>query len=222
MVERLDALEQWLLEAQRRGYLGPGPVDALVAHSLGFADVIEALVPTAPAGVLDLGSGGGVPGLILAARWSEAKVTLVEGSVRRAAFLTEAGEDLGWISEGRVRVIARRAEEVGRDPGWRERFEVVVARSFGPPAVTAECAAPLLQVEGWLVVSEPPAAPAGGLAAALLSEDRWPTVGVAQVGLSPVELRRGRGSGFQVLRKVSPTPDRYPRRVGIPTKRPLY
>jgi 16S rRNA (guanine527-N7)-methyltransferase len=215
MVDQLDAARRWLVEARRRGFLGPGPIEPLVLHSLGFAGVVEKLVEAVPSAVLDLGAGGGIPGLVLAARWPEARMGLVEGSVRRAAFLAEAVEELGWAGEERVRVVTSRAEDLGRDPAWRERASVVVARLFGAPAVTAECAAPLLQVEGWLVVSEPPESGPG-------SGERWPAADLARLGLRPVEVLRERGFGYQVLRKVEPTPDRYPRRVGIPAKRPLY
>jgi 16S rRNA (guanine527-N7)-methyltransferase len=121
---------------------------------------------------------------------------------------------MGWDGSGRVRVVTRRAEELGRDSTWRERSGLVVARSFGPPAVTAECGAPLLRVGGWLIVSEPPAPEAPSA--------RWPEAALTQLGLQPWGGFRARWFGYQALRKVEVTEPRYPRRVGVPAKRPLY
>ncbi len=91
---------------------------------------------------------------------------------------------------------------------------MVTARSFGPPAVTVECGAPLLRVGGLLVVSEPPGTD---------EHPEWPAEGLDLVGLAPTsQTRFDDRFGYQVLVKTGATPDRYPRRVGIPTKRPLF
>lgn len=166
-------------------------------------------MPAPPARALDLGSGGGVPGLVLARVWPDSTWVLLDAHTRRTAFLTEAVEQLGLT--GRVVVHNGRAEEAGRSPELRASFDLVTARGFGPPAVTAECAAPLLRVGGLLVCSEPPGAP----------DDRWPGEPLAQVGLrtdgvlvDPVAIRR--------LVAVDECPSRFPRRVGVPGKRPLF
>jgi len=121
--------------------------------------------------LLDLGSGGGVPGLPLAVLLPEAQVVLLDASVRRTDFLERTVGRLDLA--GRAAVVTGRAEIVGHSPAWRGTFDAVVARSFGTPPVTAECAAPFLRVGGQLVVSEPP------------GEDalRWPAAGLAQLGL---------------------------------------
>jgi 16S rRNA (guanine527-N7)-methyltransferase len=163
-----------------------------------------------PARAADLGSGGGVPALVLALRFSEMKWVLIEAAARRAAFLREAVERLGL--DGRAVVVEDRAEAAGRQPQYRGSFDVVTARSFGPPAVVAECAAPLLRIGGRVVVSEPP----GGAPA------RWPTEGLVLLGLAPAASVESAGATYQVLRQVEACPDRWPRRVGIPAKRPLF
>lgn len=165
-----------------------------------------------PGRAVDLGSGGGVPGLVLALVWPTTALVLVEGGARRAGFLEQMARRLGV--DDRVRVDGRRAEEVGRDPAMRGGADVVVARSFAPPAVTAECAAPLLSVGGRLVVSEPPEAEQAG-------SRRWPGSGLAELGMGSPRIVRV-GFGYLVAEQVSPCPDRYPRRVGIPAKRPLF
>ena len=164
----------------------------------------------AAARAADLGSGGGVPALVLAVRFPETAWVLVEAAARRAAFLREAVEQLGLGA--RAAVVEDRAEAVGREPRYRGTFDVVTARGFGPPAVVAECAAPLLRVGGRLTVSEPP----GGAPA------RWPAAELAVLGLAPAASVEAAGATYQVLRQVEACPPRWPRRVGIPAKRPLF
>ena len=143
-------LEAVLTASRDLGFLGPGEPWIHVEHALAFARA----VPQAPTHALDLGSGGGVPGLILARLvWPDASWCLLDGSVKRVAFLETAHRPTG--PGERVVAQAGRAEEVGRG-AERASFDLVVARSFGPPAVVAECAAPFLVVGGHLVVSEPP------------------------------------------------------------------
>ncbi len=149
-----------------------------------------------------------MPGLVLALVYPGLTWSLVEGSERRAAFLDDAVADLALAS--RVEVLADRAENVGRSPAYRAAADLVVARSFGPSPVLAECAAPLLRVGGALIVSEPPGSPVA---------ERW--VGAVGIGLGPADHHPG-PPAFVVLRQVSVCPDRYPRRVGIPAKRPLW
>ncbi len=149
-----------------------------------------------------------MPGLILALRWPSSLWALLDASIRRTEFLRQAVTTLGI--EDRVEVVTTRAEEAGRDPARRGVADLVVARSFGPAAVTAECAAPLLRVGGELVVAEPP----GG------APDRWPVAGLLELGLKADG--RTVEPALQHLGQVSSCPDRYPRRTGIPEKRPLF
>jgi 16S rRNA (guanine527-N7)-methyltransferase len=124
-------------------------------------------------------------------------------------------------------VMRARAEDAGRDPALRASQDVVVARSFGGPAVVAECAAPLLRPAGLLVVSEPPVSngpvPHGNRQPRLVvgHPDRWPFGPLSELGLQPVAFAIF-GFGYQVLQQEAPCPERYPRRSGIPAKRPLF
>jgi 16S rRNA (guanine527-N7)-methyltransferase len=162
-----------------------------------------------PASALDLGTGAGVPGLVLALRWPDSAWVLLDGSRRRTAVLEAAVAELGLAD--RVAIVCGRAEDVGHEPTYRGRFDLVTARSFGPPAATAECGAAFLRLGGVLVVSEPPGD----------DQDRWPSDGLAALGLiaGPARTNRPRA---QVLEAVSSCPDQYPRRVGVPSKRPLF
>lgn len=162
-----------------------------------------------PGVVFDLGSGGGLPALpcaLAAPGWSW---VLVESQLRRVDHLVSACRRLGLTE--RVEVLHARAEDVGRDPARRGTADAVTARSFGPPAVVAECAAPLLKIGGRLVVSEPPEA-----------EDRWPAAGLATLGLSPAVPREADGFGFASLLQEISCPAEHPRRPGIPAKSPLF
>jgi 16S rRNA (guanine527-N7)-methyltransferase len=201
-----------LSESRALGFLGPGPVEAHVEHALALLPAIaEGLRPGDR--VAELGSGGGVPGLVLAAELFGTTWVLVEANQRRCRFLQRAVRDLGVAD--RVDVWVGRAERFGREPGVRGGFATVVARSFGPPAVTAECGAPLLRVGGRLVVSDPPEE----------RSDRWPAAGLAELALQRVThaaLATSSQAHVVVLRQAGPCPERFPRRVGIPTKRPLF
>ena len=163
---------------------------------------------------MDLGSGGGIPGLVLAHRWPERNAVLLDSNDRRTRFLAQVVEEQGWGH--RVRVVTERAELAARIEGLRGAFALVVARSFGPPPVTAECAAPFLRPGGTLIVSEPPTAGS-------VEDDtsRWPAQALAAVGLEPLGVWRD-SFGYRLLRQKVPCPERFPRRVGIPAKRPLY
>jgi 16S rRNA (guanine527-N7)-methyltransferase len=199
-----DQVRQTLSEAQRLGFIGAGPLEPHVSRSHGFA---AAFGPSAPARLVDLGTGGGLPGLVLAGAWPTTAVRLLDANQRRCAFLRRAVRDLGW--EERVVVDERRAEQAGRDPGVRAGADAVVARSFAPPAVTAECGSPLLRPGGLLIVGEPPD---GG-------PSRWPARSLAELGLAVDDLQV---PGFVRLRQVGQCPGRFPRRVGVPAKRPLF
>ena len=200
---RSEALLAVLAESQRRGFLGPGPVQEHLDHSRAFVPLLAGV--TGP--VADLGSGGGVPGLVLAVELPHLAWRLVDGMVRRTSFLAEAVDELGLGD--RVSVHTARAELLGRDPAWRGHLGAAVARAFGPPAVTAECAAPLLRVGGRLVVSEPP----GG------DPMRWPPDCLAALGLGPAEVVAG-PPAFARLEQRAAAPDSVPRRA--PGKRPLW
>lgn len=201
-------VEEVLTEARRLGFLGNAPIGLAIEHAFGFASGVE----KAPARWVDLGSGGGLPGLLLAAVWADAAAILVEANLRRARFLGNVVSRLGYGD--RVTVLKERAEVSARRDGLRGRCDLVVARGFGSPAVTAECGAGFLCEGGRLIVSEPPEE---------AGEDRlrWPPGPLAQLGLvvGPRWMTRFH---YQALIQAELCPDRYPRRVGVPAKRPLY
>jgi 16S rRNA (guanine527-N7)-methyltransferase len=193
-----------LREAQRRGFLGPGPLTEQLDHALAFLGVIPVEVGSEG---LDLGSGGGLPALPLAVARPDVRWTLVDAMAKRTEFLVEAVATLEL--EQRVAIVTSRAEVLS--PSWRGRFDLVTARGFGRPAVLAECASPWLRIGGVLVVSEPP----GG------DPDRWPAERVGEVGLE-LDLAVVGPPSFVRLRQTALCPSAFPRRIGIPAKRPLW
>lgn len=207
-----ELLLNCLGRAQRLGFIGEGDVVGHVEHALRFVDAIEEVLSSeAPGGALtprgaDLGSGAGLPGLVEALALPGSSWVLVEAMERRADPLAEAVTRLGL--DGRVEVRMARAEDVGRTEGDRGGFDIVTARAFGPPAVVAECAAPLLRIGGFLLVSEPPGSDGG----------RWPPGPLAELGLEPTGLH----DGIMCCRQVAPAPVSAPRRSGLPAKRPLF
>lgn len=203
-----SALLVVLGRARDLGLLGPGPIDQHLDRSLAFPAAWALVASEPPTSLLDLGSGGGVPGLVLACLWPATSVVLLDAGQRRAEFLVRATRELGLVD--RVEIRHERAEMTGRGP-YRGSFPLVTARGFGPPAVTAECGAALLAAGGYLAVAEPP----GGDAA------RWPAAGLAALGLAPAGMV-SQPATVQLLRRNGMVPERYPRRVGVPAKRPLW
>ncbi len=198
-----------LEEAQRHGVIGKAPLASHIDQARSFFSFVEDLLPT-DARLLDLGSGGGLPGLVIADGWPKLRVSLLDGRSSRAESLGLALDELGWGD--RLTVIAQRAEEAGRDLRHRASYDLVVARGFGPPAVAAECAAPFLKIGGLLVVSDPPG---GG------QSERWPVEGCGVLGLEIIKSQVSPWS-FTALRQRELCDDRYPRRTGVPLKRPLF
>ena len=202
-----------LLRSHELGFLGTMAIDAQIDHALGFVSIIESLLGGSPRSAVDLGTGGGVPGLVMVACWPEARVTLLDGNERRTAFLQETIDSRGMA--GNAQVVRGRAEELGHNAELRQQFQVVTSRSFGIPALTAECGSAFLEVGGWMVVSEPPEEASAA--------ERWPEAGLVAVGLLPeTTLRIDHRFGYQVLSKTGSLADRFPRRVGVPVKRPLF
>lgn len=150
-----DALVRSLTESQRLGFLGARPIGEVIDHARGFVVALESL-PTGSR-VLDLGSGGGVPGLVIAHDRPDLFLVLVDRRTKRTDFLLRVVHRLDW--SGRVQVIAADVSEVAAVEGGA--FDAVVARGFGPPASTLTTAVQLVRPGGWIVISEPP------------SGDRW-------------------------------------------------
>jgi 16S rRNA (guanine527-N7)-methyltransferase len=188
------------------------PVAAVDRH---VADALVALrldEVRAARHIADLGSGAGWPGLALAAALPDAKVTLVESAARRCRYLERAIEASVLPN---VSVVHARAEDWATGLG---AHDLVTARALAALAIVCEYAAPLLALGGalvaWKTFLSPTEAADAEAAAAVLGLESAPAF--------PVEPFPGaRDHVLYTLRKVAPTPDRFPRRPGMATKRPL-
>lgn len=154
--------------AQRLGFFGARPMEQAVEHAQAFVDAIGPL----PAGsrLVDIGSGGGLPGLVLAAAYPQASIVLVDRRTKRTDFLRRAvgrhGFDHVTIRAADVAEVLAEVADLIQEP-----FDVVTARGFGPPETTLRTAVGLLARTGRIVISEPPAG------------DRWSSDLVAELGL---------------------------------------
>lgn len=201
------AVHAALAEAVRLGVIGTGALGDHIAHAEAMGRAVVAALHGVPDRLLDLGSGGGLPGIVLAARWPECEVVLLDASTRRCALLDRALERL---SRHRGRVVVGRAETLAHGAALREQYAAVTARAFGPPAVTAECATGFVRSGGVIVVAEPTDA----------APDRWPVAALEHLQLAVVA--RSESPALVVLRKQGTLADDLPRRTGRPAKRPLW
>jgi 16S rRNA (guanine527-N7)-methyltransferase len=182
-----------------------------IADSLSGLE-IEALRSAGRIG--DLGSGAGLPGLVLAAELPEARVDLIESTGRKGEFITAAIERMGL---GNATVVGERAEAWAGGSG-REAYDAVTARAVGRLATLAELASPLLRDGGALVAWKGSRDP---------GEERELERAAARLAMEPAEVVAvtpypgSRNRHIHLLRKNGPTPNELPRRNGLAAKRPF-
>jgi 16S rRNA (guanine527-N7)-methyltransferase len=181
------------------GFLGPGPLRVHLEHARTYGS----LIPSDAKRLIDLGSGGGLPGLPLLADAADMTGVLLDAASKRTAFLVWAAVELG-ISE-RVSVVTARAEVAAHELEHRGQYDVVACRGFGPPAHTIECSAGFLAEGARLLISEPP------------HRRQWSTEALESIGLAHTET----SNGVAVFRRIRPVPDEIPRTIKRMQKRPL-
>jgi 16S rRNA (guanine527-N7)-methyltransferase len=169
-------------------------------------DALAALDLVQKGPVVDVGSGGGSPGVPLAVARPDLEFVLLESQRRKCAFLERVTSDIA-----NVRVVCARAEDHARGEG-RDAYATAVARALAAPPVAAEWCLPLVAPGGLLVLytGEP-------------ATDRVAAV-AARLGASPPKVVRVVGSDRRhlvLVRKAGPTPPQFPRRPGLARKRPL-
>jgi 16S rRNA (guanine527-N7)-methyltransferase len=205
LVDRLAAYAAILLEATRTVNLTAARTpQALVPHVL---DALS-LAPLTRGPLIDVGSGGGLPGIPLALA-TGVPVTLVEAIGKKAAFLERATALLGLPAT----VCQGRAEALGHDRALRGRFLTATARAVGPATTVAELTLPFLAIGGWALLQR----------GAIDERERAAVADAAPVlGGELLEERRLEGERrILIVEKRGPTPQRFPRRIGVPAKRPL-
>jgi 16S rRNA (guanine527-N7)-methyltransferase len=215
----LDAIERYvalLLDANARLNLTRvvGPADVARLHLLDALSALPVLDERPVDRAVDLGSGGGVPGIVLALARPTLRWALVDSVRKKAETLTRMRDGLGLRD---LVVLPERAEDLGRSSSWRETVDVVTARACAPLPVLVEYALPLIRPGGRLLAWKGPIGD---------DELRDGTVAATAVGGSEPQVRT---TGIPalgehrlvVVDKVEHTRARFPRRAGEPTRRPL-
>lgn len=216
-MDALDAYFSLLLEWNERMDLTSVPREDMAARH--FLDSLLPLRETAfftpGARLIDVGTGAGFPGLALAAAREDLEVTLLEAQGKRCAFLNAVKEKLGLQN---VRVIQERAEVLGQSPAHRGAYDLAVARAVAELNVLMEYLLPFVRTGGYALCWKGPAA-AGemrdGQAAAIALGGRIE---------AEREMVSSALAGRHILvpvKKIAETVPQYPRKNGMPAKRPL-
>ncbi len=192
------------------------PDEVVTKHFLDSLSVAAALPggawESAPT-LLDVGSGGGFPGIPLQIAFPHWRVALLEATGKKAAFLEHV---VGLLGLDGASVLGGRAETIAHDPSHREAYDMVVSRAVAPMAVLAELCLPFCRPGGTLVAQK-----SRGAGEEVASARR----AIETMGGGPARLREVGYAGGEgllvVVDKAARTPARYPRRSGIPAKRPL-
>jgi 16S rRNA (guanine527-N7)-methyltransferase len=179
--------------------------------------LLEALEDTRTSGspAIDIGSGGGFPGLPIKIARPELQLTLLEANGKKAAFLRGITTELRLSG---VRVLNQRAEVAAHDAAEREVYALAMARAVAPLRVLVELALPFVRLGGYLATPKG----SGAQREAREAETALRTLGGEVTRVQRLELNwPGPSPTLVLVRKVAATPERYPRRPGIPSKRPL-
>ena len=187
-----------------------------IKHFLDSLTCLEAVNPaTPPENLIDVGSGAGFPGLPLKIVLPQLKLTLVESIQKKAGFCQHMVEVLGLTD---VEVVSSRAEELGQDVRYRERYDVAVARAVAAMPTLVEYLLPFVRIGGLALMQKG----ANGADEAQTSSNAIRLMGGQVKQVLPVVLPGLDDQRFLVvLEKIKPTRAEFPRRTGLPTKQPI-
>jgi len=164
---------------------------------------------------IDVGTGAGFPGVPIKIVWPALRLTLLEATGKKVCFLEHL------IAELKLRhiiLIHGRAEELAHQPEHRATYDLALARAVAPLSPLLELTLPFLRLHGWLLAWKGPAAAAEAIA----SERAMAVLGGRLHCIFPIEVPYLAEDRFIVaVQKVHPTPEQFPRRVGVPVRRPL-
>ncbi len=186
-----------------------------VKHFLDSATCLKVMPNMQNQRIIDVGTGAGFPGIPIKILVPSIKLTLVESIGKKAAFCQHMVELLGFQD---VTVLTARAEELGQMSSHREQYDVAVARAVASLPILAEYLLPLVKVHGVVVAQKGDTAPAECQQA----EHALKVLGGRLTQLTPVFLPGVTGDRYLVeIKKIAATPQIYPRKTGIPQKKPL-
>ncbi len=190
-------------------------LDCLVSLPLIAEELGSALPVATPLRLLDVGTGAGFPGIPLKIVTPALDLTLMDGTQKKIAFLEQLVSKLGLAP---ARVVHGRAEELGRNPAYREQYDLVTARAVAPLTTLAEYLLPLVQTGGLAVIFKGPSAPQEFMEARRAIK----VLGGEAARLAPVEVPFLAERRFVLLvKKIAATPAQYPRGQGLARKRPI-
>ncbi len=165
--------------------------------------------------LIDVGTGAGIPGLPLKILFPNIKLVLLEATAKKTAFLHHLKQKLGLNN---VEIVAGRAEEVAHQAQYRERFDMVLSRAVAPLPTTVELTLPFCTIGGSFIAQKK---------GVIDLEISRATKAISMLGGNLRQVKRVDLEEFAderwliIIDKVSPTPELYPRRPGIPAKKPL-
>ena len=165
--------------------------------------------------LIDVGTGAGLPGIPLKIAYPEIRLVLLEATAKKAAFLHHLKHELGLSN---VEIVIGRAEEAAHESQYREKFDVALSRAVAPLPSLVELTLPFCAVGGSFIAQKK-----GSIDPEISRADK----AIAILGGRLREMKRVELEEFTeerwllIIDKVSPTPEGYPRRAGIPAKRPL-
>jgi 16S rRNA (guanine527-N7)-methyltransferase len=205
LVELIAAAPHNLVSRRERGTLA----DVHVPECLGVG---RALTPEPGSRWMDLGTGGGLPGLVLAIAWPQASWTLVDGTAKKIAAVGEFAAALGLEN---VATISGRAETLARAPDLRGAFDGVVSRALARLVVAVELSRGFVRPGGRIACVKGPR----WREEVAEAEPALPGLAVAAVGCTPI-TDTARATVLVTMRAAGPVPDDVPRRDGVPAAKP--
>lgn len=196
-----------------------GYQEAQVKHFLDSISVISALTKEemnrADFSIIDIGTGAGFPGLPLKILLAEPRLVLVDSTAKKVAFLRCVTRELGL---DKVEIVCGRAEEIAHLPLYRQRFDLALSRAVASLPVLAELALPFCRIGGKFVAQKK-----GEVEQEMKKADKAiETLGGKLGQVKRIELEQLSDERYLVIiDKIYPTPEKYPRRPGVPERRPI-
>lgn len=186
-----------------------------VKHFLDSLTCLLVMGPRATGDMVDVGTGAGFPGIPIKIVNPRIHVTLVESVGKKVEFCRHVAQSLGLKG---LEVVQARAEDIGVRKPYREKYDWGVARAVAGLSPLAEYLLPLLRIGGWAIMQKGETGPAEVQRA----EEALRILGGRFDQMIPLELPQVVETRYLiVIEKVAATPPKYPRRAGMPTKRPL-